>query len=145
MVNHHQAPVAQPLPRAGAVHYMKKKRQTRPRASLPNPKPKVRRRGGAAAGNPANHTAAQKLNFWNDLLTRMLSGPGFWTRLVGPFKELVDPVQDGVPDYFDKVNKPMDLGTMKAKVDRGEYADEEEFLKDSRHRSLQAATRLNAS
>lgn len=55
---------------------------------------------------------------------------GFWTRLVGPFKEPVDPSQDGVPDYFDKVGKPMDLGTMKSKMDRGEYADEEEFLKD---------------
>jgi hypothetical protein len=50
--------------------------------------------------------------------------------LVGPFKEPVDPASDGVPDYFDKVTKPMDLGTMKGKMDRGEYADEEEFLKD---------------
>lgn len=109
-VNHPAAPVAQPLPRAGAVHYIagddddaeqgpaskKQRRQTDvlprpsvpaapkttaskkpgPRASLPNPKPQVRRRGGAAAANPANHTTAQKLNFCNDLLTRMLSGPG---------------------------------------------------------------------
>ncbi|KAH8912605.1 Bromodomain-containing protein [Coniochaeta sp. PMI_546] len=158
------APATQPLPRAGAVHYItgdddadeqghaskKQRRQTDglprpmtaavskiatakkpgPRASMPNPKPPVRRRGGAAAANPANHTTAQKLNFCADLLTRMLSGPGFWTRLVGPFKEPVDPVQDGVPDYFDKVTKPMDLGTMKGKMDRGEYTNEEEFLND---------------
>jgi hypothetical protein len=108
-VNHQQASVAQPLPRAGAVHHLngdddeleqgpaskKQRRQTDilprptapavpktaakkpgPRTSLPNPKPPVRRRTGAAAGNPANHTTAQKLNFCNDLLTRMLSGPG---------------------------------------------------------------------
>jgi hypothetical protein len=56
--------------------------------------------------------------------------PGFWTRLVGPFKEPVDPVQDGVPDYFDKVKKPMDLGTIRAKMERGEYPNEQEFVID---------------
>jgi hypothetical protein len=35
-----------------------------------------------------------------------------------------------VPDYFEKVTKPMDLGTMKVKMDAGEYANEEEFLSD---------------
>jgi hypothetical protein len=42
----------------------------------------------------------------------------------------VNPVSDGVPDYLEKVKKPMDLGTMKAKMDRKEYADEHEFLAD---------------
>lgn len=55
---------------------------------------------------------------------------GFWTRLVGPFKEPVDPVVDNVPDYFDKVTKPMDLNTMKAKMDKNEYTSSEEFLAD---------------
>ncbi len=55
---------------------------------------------------------------------------GFWTRLVGPFKEPVDPVSDGVPDYLDKVKNPMDLGTMKAKMDRKEYPEEDAFLQD---------------
>ena len=62
----------------------------------------------------------------------LIFGLGFWTRLVGPFKEPVDPVPDGVPDYFDKVKAPMDLGTMKAKMDRREYGDDEEFLSDMR-------------
>ena len=57
---------------------------------------------------------------------------GFWTRLVGPFKEPVVPEEDGVPDYFDKVKRPMDLSTIKGKMDRREYADEEEFLTDMR-------------
>jgi hypothetical protein len=35
-----------------------------------------------------------------------------------------------VPDYLDKIKKPMDLSTMKAKMDRQEYADENEFLAD---------------
>lgn len=55
---------------------------------------------------------------------------GFWTRLVGPFRDPVNPESDGVPDYFDKVAKPMDLQTMRAKMDRNEYADENEFLAD---------------
>ncbi|KAH8900030.1 Bromodomain-containing protein [Thozetella sp. PMI_491] len=106
-----------------------------------------RRRSGASLGDQ-NFNTAQKMGFCTDLLARMLSGPGswqrfplhcvsaandilgFWTRLVGPFKAPVDPGRDGVPDYFDKVTRPMDLGTMKEKMDRGEYADEEAFLAD---------------
>lgn len=57
---------------------------------------------------------------------------GFWTRLVGPFKEPVNPAEDGVPDYLDKVRRPMDLGTIKAKVNRGEYNTENEFCEDMR-------------
>jgi hypothetical protein len=59
-----------------------------------------------------------------------LSFVGFWTRLVGPFKEPVRPIEDCVPDYFDKVKKPMDLGTIKTKMDRGEYNSAEEFEAD---------------
>jgi hypothetical protein len=39
-------------------------------------------------------------------------------------------VQDGVPDYLEKVTKPMDLTTMKEKMDAGGYANEEDFLAD---------------
>jgi len=63
-------------------------------------------------------------------LTTHIKHTGFWTRVVGPFKEPVDPVSDGVPDYFEKVKRPMDLGTMKSKMDRREYADEQAFLVD---------------
>ncbi|KAK4109584.1 Bromodomain-containing protein [Canariomyces notabilis] len=104
------------------------------RMSLPSAKPASKpgpkRRVSAAAGGNQQFSTNQKLNFCADLLTRMLSGPGFWTRVVGPFKDPVDPERDGVPDYFDVVKKPMDLSTMKAKMDRREYADETEFLAD---------------
>ena len=50
--------------------------------------------------------------------------------MVGPFKDPVDPERDGVPDYLDVVKKPMDLSTMKGKMDRREYGDEAEFLAD---------------
>jgi hypothetical protein len=65
-----------PRPPVAAVPKTAAAKKPGPRASLPNPKPPVRRRAGAAAANPANHTTAQKLNFCADLLTRMLSGPG---------------------------------------------------------------------
>ncbi|KAK0637100.1 hypothetical protein B0T17DRAFT_504480 [Bombardia bombarda] len=102
------------------------------RVSLPSskPAPVKRRYNAGAASDYANFSTNQKLNFCADLLQRMLSGPGFWTRLVGPFKEPVDPVSDGVGDYLEKIDRPMDLGTMKAKMDRHEYVDEQQFLAD---------------
>ena len=114
----------------------------------------VQKRRSVGSVNDLIFTNAQKLEFCADLLTRMLSGPGtyffvpplslpakgdavgltqtpgFWTRLVGPFKSPVNPVPDGVPDYLDKVDRPMDLGTMKDKMDRHAYADEDAFLTD---------------
>lgn len=51
---------------------------------------------------------------------------------MGPFKEPVDPVEDGVPDYLDKVKRPMDLNTIKAKMDRREYVHEDDFAADMR-------------
>ena len=109
----------------------------------------TRRRTGGHHGE-ANHSAAQKLEFCADLLNRMVSGPskfppqytycafpvadssaiGFWTRFVGPFKGPVDPVRDKALNYFEIVKKPMDLGTMKTKMDGGEYRSEQEFLDD---------------
>lgn len=37
-----------------------------------------------------------------------------------------------MPDYFDKVAAPMDLSTVKAKMDRREYKSDEEFVTDIR-------------
>ncbi|KAK7699177.1 hypothetical protein SLS64_011806 [Diaporthe eres] len=102
----------------------------KPRSLLPATKPVPRRRSNAGANGDQDFTTAQKLFFCSDLLTRMLSGPGFWTRLVGPFKEPVDAIVDNVPDYFEKVTKPMDLSTMKNKMDQNQYTSEEEFLAD---------------
>jgi hypothetical protein len=95
--------------------------------------PKIhKRRSGNALLDSRSFTTEQKLEFCADLLTRMLSGPGFWTRLVGPFKQPVEPEAEGVPDYLEKIKRPMDLGTIKAKMDNREYANEEQFLADVR-------------
>ncbi|CVK99903.1 related to RING3 kinase [Fusarium mangiferae] len=81
-------------------------RSIKARGSLPKPAPRRRTSAGYAEG--------------------------FWTRLVGPFRDAVEPVEDGVPDYFEKVKRPMDLTTIKAKMDRKEYTSDEEFVADVR-------------
>ncbi|KAM0280929.1 hypothetical protein ACHAQH_003818 [Verticillium albo-atrum] len=97
------------------------------RASLPK-----RRSSAAVTIADGDISTERKVEFCADLLERMLSGPGFWTRLVGPFKDPVDPEKDHVPDYFEKVKKPMDLATVKHKMDRQEYTNENEFAADVR-------------
>ncbi|KAI2469901.1 putative Bromodomain testis-specific protein [Annulohypoxylon bovei var. microspora] len=107
-------------------------KKSAPRASLPAPKPVKVKRSSLSHADDQQYSSDQKLNFCADLLSRMLSGPGFWTRLVGPFREPVRPTEDGVPDYLEKVKKPMDLSTVKGKMDRREYNNEQEFLTDVR-------------
>ncbi|KAL6896473.1 hypothetical protein GGI43DRAFT_121180 [Trichoderma evansii] len=107
------------------------RKQHRKSGSSPPLKPQ-KRRTSAAILDGKTFSTQQKLDFCADLLNRMLSGPGFWTRLVGPFREPVDPVEDGVPDYLDKVSRPMDLSTIKLKMDQKQYTTEEDFLADVR-------------
>ncbi|KAI1809854.1 putative Bromodomain testis-specific protein [Poronia punctata] len=115
----------------GSDTFPNRVKKSTPRPSLPPPAKKVKRSSMNLNGE-GHFSADHKLNFCADLLNRMLSGPGFWTRLVGPFKDPVKPEEDGVPDYFDKVKKPMDLGTIKNKMDQGGYGSAEEFEADVR-------------
>ncbi|KAI1176786.1 putative Bromodomain testis-specific protein [Nemania sp. FL0916] len=103
------------------------------RSSLPTtPRLPKTKRSTANMHDESQYTTEEKLLFCSDLLNRMLSGPGFWTRLVGAFKEPVKPKEDGVPDYLEKIKKPMDLGTIKRKMDSQEYNAVEEFEADIR-------------
>lgn len=47
-----------------------------------------------------------------------------------PFRQPVDPQALGIPDYFDIVRKPMDLSTIKKKLDLGQYSDPWEYVDD---------------
>lgn len=47
-----------------------------------------------------------------------------------PFRQPVDAQALGIPDYFDIVTKPIDLSTIKLKLDRGEYRDPWEYVDD---------------
>lgn len=49
-----------------------------------------------------------------------------------PFYKPVDVVQLGLPDYHDIIKHPMDLGTVKQKIDNREYKRPDEFAADIR-------------
>ena len=83
----------------------------------------------ATESDPA-FTPEKEMEYCRDLIKRMNSGPGYWTRYVSNFKKPVDPVFDDAPNYFAVVKKPMCLNSMKAKMDNGEYANGAEFEAD---------------
>ncbi|XP_060705627.1 histone acetyltransferase p300-like [Hemiscyllium ocellatum] len=47
-----------------------------------------------------------------------------------PFRQPVDPQQLGIPDYFDIVKTPMDLSTIKRKLDTGQYQEPWQYVDD---------------
>ena len=47
-----------------------------------------------------------------------------------PFRDPVDPHKLGIPDYFDIIKKPMDLATIRRKIDTGQYKDPWEYVDD---------------
>jgi hypothetical protein len=53
-------------------------------------------------------------------------------RSAWPFLEPVDPVALSLPDYFTIIQRPMDLTTVKARLDNFEYTKAEEFVVDVR-------------
>lgn len=61
------------------------------------------------------------------ILKALMTHPSGW-----PFLVPVDPVQYNIPDYFTIIRKPMDLGTVKAKLDGNMYFDVDEFAADVR-------------
>jgi hypothetical protein len=96
-------------------------------------KPDGARRNSRRVSLPAAPlTPEQELDFCRGLIERMIRGPGFWTRLVGPFKQPVNPVVDNVPNYFDVVKRPMDLNTIRTKMINGAYKTAVEFEADVR-------------
>lgn len=48
----------------------------------------------------------------------------------GPFLTPVDPVKQGVPDYFEYIKNPMDLGSIEKKLVAGEYTTVQELVDD---------------
>lgn len=47
-----------------------------------------------------------------------------------PFRQPVDAQALGIPDYFDIVKNPIDLSTIKNKLDHGEYKDPWQYVDD---------------
>ncbi|CAK8541142.1 unnamed protein product [Lathyrus sativus] len=63
----------------------------------------------------------------DSLLTRLMSHQYGWV-----FNTPVDAVKLNLPDYFTIIKHPMDLGTIKSKIDKGAYSDPLEFAGDVR-------------
>ena len=47
-----------------------------------------------------------------------------------PFRDPVEPQKLGIPDYFDIIKRPMDLKTIRGKLDTGQYKDPWEYVDD---------------
>ncbi|OAY25041.1 transcription factor GTE12 isoform X3 [Manihot esculenta] len=61
------------------------------------------------------------------ILKSLINNPSGWV-----FKEPVDPVALNIPDYFSIISHPMDLGTIKSKLEKNQYFGTEEFAADVR-------------
>lgn len=61
------------------------------------------------------------------ILKSLMMHPAGWV-----FNRPVDPVKLDIPDYFSIISKPMDLGTVKTRLDRNLYSLSDEFVADVR-------------
>lgn len=55
-----------------------------------------------------------------------------YAAVTGPFQTPVDPIALNIPDYLKIIKKPMDLSTVRAKLENGQYENAHEFDKDMR-------------
>lgn len=61
------------------------------------------------------------------ILKKLMTHPAGWV-----FNQPVDPVALNIPDYLSIISKPMDLGTIKSKLEKNIYLATEEFAADVR-------------
>lgn len=61
-----------------------------------------------------------------------MTRPFFFQAYAWPFYKPVDTHSLGLVDYFDIIKKPMDLGTVKEKMDTRQYPTQAEFVADMR-------------
>jgi hypothetical protein len=112
--------------------------EVKPAIKMPGRKSESGRRTSRRASGPSfvdnnpNFTPEKEMEYCRDLIKRMISGPGYWTRYVANFKKPVDPVLDNAPHYFDVIKNPMNLNTIKMKMDNGKYSTASEFEADIR-------------
>ncbi|XP_078045321.1 homeotic protein female sterile isoform X5 [Augochlora pura] len=91
---------------------------------------------GAMAQQPQHTTGKSKeklseaLKFCNEILKELFSKKH--SGYAWPFYKPVDAELLGLHDYHDIIKKPMDLGTVKTKMDNREYKTAQEFASDVR-------------
>ncbi|RKP21841.1 Bromodomain-containing protein, partial [Rozella allomycis CSF55] len=100
---------------SNSMHSPDVKRASRARGSIAN---QVVRK------NTQNEHLKYCLQIWKDLTKKS------YQDIAWPFLEPVDPIALGVPTYFDIIKHPMDLSTIKKKIDSREYRTSDEFHDD---------------
>lgn len=70
------------------------------------------------------------LKFCKDVINEMLKKKH--SNINIPFLQPVDPIALGVPDYYTVITNPMDLSTLKKKLETGEYENADQFESDCR-------------
>lgn len=68
-----------------------------------------------------------KTRLCGNILRKLMEHKSGWL-----FNKPVDPVLYGIPDYFDVIRHPMDLGTVKKKLTNKQYVSTDEFAADVR-------------
>jgi hypothetical protein len=80
-----------------------------------------------SSSNKAESMNVSKTRVCRNILGKLMAHPGGWL-----FHQPVDPVLFGIPDYFDVIRNPMDLGTVKKKLTNKSYFGTDEFAADVR-------------
>eukprot|EP01102_Stenamoeba_stenopodia_P006826 TRINITY_DN190_c0_g1_i1.p1 TRINITY_DN190_c0_g1~~TRINITY_DN190_c0_g1_i1.p1 ORF type:complete len:1013 (-),score=292.50 TRINITY_DN190_c0_g1_i1:62-3100(-) len=111
-------------------------KESKPKAPSPSPPPEsgrphrsTRRRTSRETLSPISTTTtlSPQLKHCQRILTQVMAHNLAW-----PFNQPVDPVALNIPDYFDVIKHPMDLGTIKERLDDGHYHSISEFASDVR-------------
>ena len=71
-----------------------------------------------------------QLKYCNNILKELLSQK--YKDLNWPFRQPVDPVELRLPDYYEIIKEPIDLGTIRKNMDNREYKTGEAFASDVR-------------
>ncbi|XP_062190595.1 transcription factor GTE8-like [Phragmites australis] len=77
--------------------------------------------------NMSESMNVSKTRLCGKILRKLMDHKGCWL-----FDKPVDPVLFGIPDYFDVICNPMDLGTVKKKLTNKQYVSTSEFAADVR-------------
>lgn len=85
---------------------------------------------GAGAQMRRASSPAGSLTYCNTVLRELMKKGN--AHLNWPFMVPVDPVALNIPDYFEVIKQPMDLGTIRKKFDTGMYGNADAFVADVR-------------
>ncbi|KAG5537132.1 hypothetical protein RHGRI_024534 [Rhododendron griersonianum] len=122
-------PPLESFQRSGDVSTSQGKKRGPPSRNGPRGKlPAVAGRLGSVKQSvPPSTSNAMLMNQCDNLLNRLMSHQHGWV-----FNTPVDVVKLNIPDYFNVIKHPMDLGTVKRKLMSGEYLSPLDFAADVR-------------